>query len=58
MWDTKRWRKSGDAALGDVVAYRLERRVRLGMIDPEMAEARIERIRERVRLVRVRRRTW
>jgi len=57
MWDTKRWRKGADAALGDVVAYRLERRARLGMLDPGLAEARIGRIRSRARLRQPRRRT-
>lgn len=47
MWLTKRWRKYRDAPLADIIENRLRRRVRLGMDDPAMAEARIERIRRR-----------
>src|SRR5215475_9402688 len=47
MWMTKRWRKAGDAPLADVVEERLRRRARLGMQDPSLVEARIERLRAR-----------
>ncbi len=49
MWVTKRWRKWRDAPLAEVVEYKLRRRARTGMEDPAVVEARIERIRRRVR---------
>ena len=47
MWLTKRWRKYRDAPLANIIENRLRRRVRLGMEDPDTAEARIERVRQR-----------
>jgi hypothetical protein len=49
MWMTKRWRKRRDAPLAEFVAYKLQRRARAGMADPAVVEAKIERIRRRVR---------
>jgi hypothetical protein len=49
MWMTKRWRKLRDAPLAEIVANKLRRRAEAGMEDPAAAEARIERIRRRVR---------
>jgi hypothetical protein len=42
---TKRWRRWRDAPLADTVIYKLRRRARLGMNDPDDIDARIERIR-------------
>ncbi|WP_432988814.1 hypothetical protein [Dactylosporangium sp. CA-233914] len=47
----KRWRKCADVPLAEYVAYKLRRRVQRGIIDPRLAEARIERI-ARTRQVR------
>jgi hypothetical protein len=47
MWLTKRWRKWRDAPLADVVVYKLRRRVRLGMAEPDATEDRVDRIRRR-----------
>jgi hypothetical protein len=44
MWLTKRWRKWRDAPLGDVVAFKLQRRAERGMGSAPDSEARIERI--------------
>lgn len=44
MWHTKRWRKSRDAPLGEVVARRLRRRAELGMTTSEDAGARLARV--------------
>jgi len=49
MWLTKRWRKWRDAPLGDVVAFKLQRRAERGMGSTADSEARIERIRRRTR---------
>ena len=49
MWMTKRWRKWRDAPLAEIVEYKLRRRARTGMADPAVIEARIERIRRRLR---------
>jgi hypothetical protein len=49
MWMTKRWRKWPDAPLADVVVSKLRRRAASGMQDPAAVEARIDRIRRRVR---------
>jgi hypothetical protein len=49
VWMTKRWRKWRDAPLVEFVAYKLQRRARAGMADPAVVEAKIERIRRRVR---------
>ena len=43
-WFTVQWR---DAPLADIVENRLRRRARLGMDDPAIVQARIERIRRR-----------
>jgi hypothetical protein len=48
MWMTKRWRKWRDAPLADIVAVKLRRRARMGMENPAVVEAKIERIRRRV----------
>jgi hypothetical protein len=48
-WFTVRWRKWRDAPLADIVENRLRRRARLGMDDPAIVQARIERIRRRRR---------
>jgi hypothetical protein len=45
----KSWRKSRDAPLGEMVRYRLSRRMELGFEDPERGALRIESIRRRVR---------
>ena len=45
----KVFRKWRDAPLGEIVEYQLRRRVRLGIDDEARAEARIERIRSRMR---------
>ncbi|GAA2775465.1 hypothetical protein [Kitasatospora cinereorecta] len=42
---TGRWRKSPDATLAIVVAYRLERRARLGIDRPERSRERLDRVR-------------
>jgi hypothetical protein len=47
MWYTKRWRKWPDARLADVVVYKLLRRARLGIADPDAVEQRVNRIRRR-----------
>ena len=49
MWMTKRWRKYRDAPLADIVEDHLLRRVRLGMADSATAQARVERLRQRMR---------
>lgn len=49
LWLTKRWRKWRDAPLAEVVIGKLRRRARLGMQDPAAVEARVERIRRRIR---------
>jgi hypothetical protein len=49
MWLTKRWRKWRDAPLAEIVEYQLRRRARTGMADPAAVDARIERIRRRLR---------
>jgi hypothetical protein len=49
MWLTKRWRKWRDAPLAESVAYKLRRRAGLGMADPAVVEARIDRIRRRTK---------
>jgi hypothetical protein len=46
-WYTVRWRKWRDLPLADFVENRLRRRARLGMDDPALVEARIDRIRRR-----------
>lgn len=38
------WRKSSDSPLAEVVAYKLRRRARAGIIDEESAEAKIARL--------------
>ncbi|GAA3132927.1 hypothetical protein [Streptosporangium carneum] len=43
----KRWRKFRDAPLGEVLQGRIERRVRLGIDDPEGGRRRVRRIRQR-----------
>lgn len=45
----KVFRKWRDAPLGEIVEYQLRRRVRLGIDDEARTEARIERIRSRMR---------
>jgi hypothetical protein len=47
MWFVKGWRKWRDAPLADVVAYKLRRRARLGMQDPDAVDDRLDRIRGR-----------
>jgi hypothetical protein len=47
MWMTMRWRKWRDAPLADIVLYKLRRRARLGMDEPDSVKARIERVRLR-----------
>jgi hypothetical protein len=49
MWMTKGWRKWRDAALGETVVFKLRRRARTGMADPDAVEASIARIRHRAR---------
>jgi hypothetical protein len=49
MWMTKRWRKWRDAPLAEVVEYKLRRRAAIGMESSAAVEARIERIRSRLR---------
>ena len=49
MWRTKRWRKWPDAALAEVVVFKLRRRARLGMSEPGATEDRVDRIRRKVR---------
>jgi hypothetical protein len=49
MWMTKRWRKWRDAPLAEIVAYKLRRRARTGMVDAAAVEASILRICRRVR---------
>lgn len=44
-----RWRKLADAPLAETVIHRLQRRARLGMIDPASAEAAIHRVRRTTR---------
>ncbi|RAY15564.1 hypothetical protein DPM19_07145 [Actinomadura craniellae] len=45
----KVWQKAPDSPLGEAVTYRLERRVQLGIDEPEGAASRIERIQRRRR---------
>ena len=49
MWLTKRWRKWRDAPLAEVIESKLRRRAASGMADAATVEARIARIRRRVR---------
>jgi hypothetical protein len=49
MWMTKRWRKWRDAPLAEYLEYKLRRRAQAGMEEPTAVQARIERIRRRVR---------
>lgn len=44
-----RWRKVADMPLAETVIHRLQRRARLGMIDPASAAAAIHRVRRTTR---------
>ena len=48
-WYTMQWRKWRDAPLADIVVNRLRRRAHAGMDDPALVEARVDRIRRRLR---------
>ncbi|GIH28257.1 hypothetical protein Aph01nite_65670 [Acrocarpospora phusangensis] len=43
----KRWKKSPDAALGEILQGSIESRVKRGIEDPEVGRRRIRRIRQR-----------
>jgi hypothetical protein len=45
----KKWRKWRDSPLSEIVEYKLQRRVRLGIDAPERAEKRIWRVRQQRR---------
>ncbi|GAA1185484.1 hypothetical protein F4556_000107 [Kitasatospora gansuensis] len=45
---TGQWRKSADAPLAEVVAYRLERRARLGIDTAPRSQERLRRVRSAV----------
>ncbi|MGX1808786.1 hypothetical protein ACWIGI_23955 [Nocardia sp. NPDC055321] len=44
MWVTRSWRKSPDTPLGEVVTWRLTRRVEKGMNTPAATSARVARV--------------
>ncbi|MEO3812058.1 hypothetical protein ABGB17_23935 [Sphaerisporangium sp. B11E5] len=45
----KSWQKYRDAPLGEILQYKIARRVDLGIEDPEEGRVRIERVRRRLR---------